>query len=300
MAAFCRRGFYSFSMRFFLLLSGLSLGFAEVAFAQSIVQVNNADDPIAAVAPAIAAPIPPELKPHGSLYFSWGYNRDWYTRSDIRFKNTTTANYDFTFVQAHASDKPDFKDFWRFNSWTIPQYDMTLGYLFHDRHNLGIEVSWNHLKYVVDDNQVIRVRGQINGRQIDKDTLVTPDFVHLQHTNGNNYLMVNLVKHYTLFERRYFKLSGVGKVGLGPMISYTISTVLGDHQEGPFHYHGMVVGTSLGVKADIFRYFFLQTDLQGAYADYTNTWLGQDRVGRATHTFGSLQVIWAFGFNVPL
>lgn len=300
MAALSRHIFYSFSMRFLLLLSGLSLGLAGVTFAQSIVQVNSDVVAAAAAAPAIVAPIPAALKPHSSLYFSWGYNRDWYTRSDIRFKNTTTANYDFTFVQAHASDKPDFKDFWRFNSWTIPQYDMTLGYLFHDKHNLGIEVSWNHLKYVVDDNQIIHVRGQINGRYLDKDTLVTPDFVHLQHTNGNNYLMVNLVKHYTLFERPHFKVSGVGKVGLGPMISYTISTVLGDHQEGPFHYHGMVVGTSLGVKADIFRYFFLQTDLQGAFADYTNTWLGQDRVGRATHTFGSLQAIWAFGFNVPL
>ena len=42
--------------------------------------------------------LPPELKPHGSVYFSWGYNRE-YTRSDIRFKNTTIDNYDFTFVK---------------------------------------------------------------------------------------------------------------------------------------------------------------------------------------------------------
>jgi hypothetical protein len=285
-------------MRSFLLLSGLLLGLAGGLHAQpmaSIAEVTTTTTP-----PAAAAPIPPELKPHGSLYFSWGYNRDWYTRSDIRFKNTTTDNYDFTFLRAHASDKPDFKDFWRFNSWTIPQYDMTLGYLFHDKHNLGIEVSWNHLKYVVDDNQMIHVRGQIRGHYIDKDTLVTPDFVHLQHTNGNNYLMVNLVKHKVLWDRHLFKVSAVGKVGVGPMISYTISTVLGNHQEGPFHYHGLVVGSSLGLKADILRYFFLQTDIQGAFADYTNIFLGDDRVGRATHTFGSLQAIWAFGFNVPL
>ena len=285
-------------MKFLLLFSGLVLSLSSLIVAQPIVPLI---DPVAAIpSPAAKAPIPPEIRPHGSVYFSWGYNRDWYTRSDIRFKNTTTANYDFTFLQAHASDKPDFKDFWRFNSWTIPQYDMTLGYLFHDKHDLGVEVSWNHLKYVVDDNQVIHVRGNIRGHYIDKDTLVTPDFVHLQHTNGNNYLMVNLVKRHTLWERRYLKLSAIGKVGAGPMISYTISTVLGNHQEGPFHYHGVVVGSSLGLKADIFRYFFLQTDIQGAFADYTNTYLGNDRQGRATHVFGSLQAIWAFGFNVPL
>jgi hypothetical protein len=284
-------------MRFFLLLSGLLLGLIGPLIAQPIAPLI---DPATLGATAATAPVPVELKPHGSLYFSWGYNRDWYTRSDIRFKNTTTDNYDFTFLQAHASDKPDFKDFWRFNSWTIPQYDMTLGYLFHDKHNLGIEVSWNHLKYVVDDNQVIHVRGNIRGHYIDKDTLVDPDFVHLQHTNGNNYLMVNLVKQKVLWDRRHLKVSAVGKVGVGPMISYTISTVLGNHQEGPFHYHGMVVGSSVGLKADILRYFFLQTDIQGAWANYTNTYLGDDRVGRATHNFGSLQAIWAFGFNVPL
>jgi len=280
-------------MRFFSALSGLLLGLAGPLVAQ----------PIASAPPAMpTAPAPAAVKtrPHGSVYFSWGYNRDWYTRSDIRFKNTTTDNYDFTFHNAHASDKPDFKDFWRFNSWTIPQYDMTLGYLFHDRHDLGVEISWNHLKYVVDDNQVMHVTGQIRGRAIDKDTIVTPDFVHLQHTNGNNYLMVNLVKRRTLWDRPHLHLSAIGKVGLGPMISYTISTVLGEHQEGPFHYHGMVVGTSLGLRLDVFRYFFLQTDLQGAFADYTNTYLGIDKQGRATHVFGSMQAIGAFGVNLPL
>ncbi|MDQ2770596.1 MAG: hypothetical protein M3Y54_08860, partial [Bacteroidota bacterium] len=114
-------------MRLFL-LAGVLMGLAGPLIAQPLAP---ASDPSTTASTANVAPLPPELKPHGSLYFSWGYNRDWYTRSDIRFKNTTTDNYDFTFHNAHASDKPDFKDFWRFNSLTIPQYDMTLGYLFH-------------------------------------------------------------------------------------------------------------------------------------------------------------------------
>ena len=284
-------------MRFFTLLSSLVLGLATPILAQTGIPATPAP---AATASTPTTFVPPTAKHPGSLYLSWGYNRDWYTRSDIRFQNQRTDNYDFTLVRAHASDKPDMAEFFRFSSLTIPQYDMTLGYMFNDRRDLGIEVSWNHLKYVVDDNQVMHVRGNIRGRYIDKDTLVTPDFVHLQHTNGNNYLMVNLVKRYKVAVGQHLRLSAIGKLGGGPLISYTISTILGSQEEGPFHYHGWVVGTSAGLRLDIYKYLFLQGDLQGAFANYTNTWIGADKAGRVTHVFGSAQAIYAFGLNVPL
>ncbi|MFD2938031.1 hypothetical protein [Spirosoma flavum] len=236
----------------------------------------------------------------GSFYFTWGYNRDWYTKSTIHFRNTTTDNYDFTFVNAKAHDRPDLQDFYKITSLTVPQYNLNVGYFFNDKHDLGIELSWDHLKYIVTDNQVMHVQGQIRGHQIDKDTLVTPDFVHLQHTNGNNYLMINLVKRQKLWQSKNIQLSAIGKVGAGPLISYTISTILGNSQEGPFRYHGVVAAVSGGLKLDIFRYFFLQTDLQGAWADYTNTKLGADHQGLATHHFYSLQYKYLFGFNFPL
>jgi hypothetical protein len=239
-------------------------------------------------------------KQGGSLYFTWGYNRDWYTKSTIHFRNTTTDNYDFTFIDAKAHDRPDMESFYKLNALTIPQYDMNLGYFFNDKRDLGIEISWDHLKYIVTDNQVIHVKGQIRGHQIDKDTLVTPDFVHLQHTNGNNYLMLNLVKRQKLWHSKAFQLSAIGKIGTGPLISYTISSVLGNNDDGYFHYHGMVAALSGGFKLDIFKYFFLQTDLQGAWVDYTNTKLGADHQGLATHHFYSLQYKYLFGFNYPL
>ncbi|WP_245859681.1 hypothetical protein [Spirosoma aerolatum] len=255
--------------------------------------------------PVLAQTLPPQRtvklgKMRGSLYFTWGYNRESYSRSTIHFRNTTTDNYDFTFIKASAHDRADMKDFYRLDNLTVPQYDMNLGYFFNDRHDLGIELSWDHLKYIVTDNQVIHVQGQIRGHQIDKDTLVTPDFVHLQHTNGNNYLMLNLVKRHKLWQTKHLQLSAIGKVGGGALISYTISTILGNQQEGPFHFHGVVAAMSGGLKLDIFRYFFLQTDVQGAWADYTNTRLGADQQGLATHHFYSLQYKYAFGFNLPL
>ncbi len=172
--------------------------------------------------------------------------------------------------------------------------------MFHDKHDLGIVVSWNQLKYVVTDNQVIHLRGTIRGHYLDKDTLVTPDFVHLQHTNGNNYLMINLVKRQNLLNWKNFQLSAIGKIGAGPLISYTFQPYWEAVYPGRFRYHGLVTGASAGLRLNIYKYFFIQTDLQGAFVNYTTTEMGADRQGRATHTFYSLQYMWAGGFNIPL
>jgi hypothetical protein len=144
------------------------------------------------------------------------------------------------------------------------------------------------------------MKGEINGVFYDKDTLVTPNFVHLQHTNGNNYLIVSLVKRKVILENKYFQLSAIGKFGVGPMISYTISTIMNDTDRGYFHYHGWVAATSVGVRLQLLKNFFVQSDMQGAYADYTNTKLGSDHQGLATHHFYSLQWTWEAGFILPL
>jgi len=239
-------------------------------------------------------------KKRGEIYFSWGYNRDWYTESTIHFVNTKTDNYDFTFYNAKAHDKPDMDRYWQPDRLTIPQYDMNFGYLFNDKHDLGIELSWSHLKYVMTDNQVMHVKGNVRGEYIDKDTLVTPDFVHLQHTNGNNYLMVNLVKRFRIITGKNLQLSAMGKVGGGILMSYTISDILGNHDDGHFHYHGWVTGASLGLRFDFLKYLFIQTDIQGAYVDYTNTYLGADQVGRSTQVFYSAQWTWEGGLRFPV
>jgi hypothetical protein len=44
-------------------------------------------------------------------YFSWGYNLDWYTKSDIHFSDSRRdGNYDFVIKDAKAEDRPGIKD----------------------------------------------------------------------------------------------------------------------------------------------------------------------------------------------
>ncbi len=257
--------------------------------------------------PARSQSTTPSLEPtkkksfsRGEFYLFWGYNREWYSKSTIRFRNSDSDNYDFTFKDAHASDKPDMENFYKVKQMTIPQYNFHIGYFFNDKRNLGLELSWDHLKYVVNDYQSMHVSGNIRGRSIDKDTVVTPEFVHLQHTNGNNYLMLNLMKRSDFVKKKNIRISAIGKIGAGPLVSYTISTVLGNYDKGAFYYHGMVYGASTTLRLEFLRYFFIETSFQGALANYTNTRLGADHKGLATHRFFSLQYMYGAGFKLPL
>ena len=132
------------------------------------------------------------------FYFSWGYNKDYFSKSDIRFKNNGSDNYDFKILNCKAVDRPGFKSIFN-TDISIPQYVYRLGYYFKKKSQFGIELNFDHSKYIVYDNQTLRVTGQIRGRAIDKDTLVTNEFVHLEHTNGANFLMANMLYSVHLF-----------------------------------------------------------------------------------------------------
>jgi hypothetical protein len=245
-------------------------------------------------------------KPHGTLFFTWGYHRDSYSNSTIHFKDTETPNgprYNFTLHNAKAHDKPDMDDFFH-TPPTVPQYVLTGGYFFNDKKDLGIELSWNHLKYVVTDNQVVRMTGTIDGQSYDLDTLITPGFVHYEHTNGNNYLIVSMLKRIPLLSSKdqNHRLSANFRMGPGVLIPKTYSTITINNNlysnDGPFRVSGWVVGIGAALRYDIFKHFFIEPSLKGSYVNYTGAKLyGQ---GRAKHTFFSLQYIMAVGINLPI
>ncbi len=245
-------------------------------------------------------------KLHGTFFFNWGYHRDAYTKSTIQFKDNTTPNitqYDITFHHAKAHDQLDMDNFFN-TALTVPQYIMTGGYFFNDKNDLGVEISWNHLKYVVTDNQIIHMTGTINETFYDLDTLVTPNFVHYEHTNGNNYLIISLIKRIQLLssENQQHKLSANFRFGPGLLIPKTYSTINVNtspySNDGPFRVSGWVVSVGAAVRYDFFKYFFFEPSVKGSFVNYTNVKLYGD--GRANQRFLSIQYILSLGINVPI
>lgn len=235
----------------------------------------------------------------GSFYAYWGYNKDYFSKSDIHFSDQGSGQYDFTIYNAKATDRPDINKIFKVDL-TIPQYNYGIGYYLNNKRDLGIEISFDHVKYVVDDYQTLHVKGTIHGRYYDKDTIVEPSkLVHFEHTDGANFLMLNGIKRQRLLvsKDKNHWLSAILKVGAGVVIPRTDITMFGTQLNTRFHLAGYVAGIDVGLRYDFFKHFFLEPSVKGAFANYLNALtLG---TGRASHHFWCGEIILLGGYQFP-
>ena len=245
----------------------------------------------------------------GSIYFMWGYNRDWFSKSDIHFKNTSgefnpvTNNYDsydFTLFGLKAEDRPGFKKLLT-SDLTIPQYNYRLGYYFNDKNDLGIEINFDHTKYVMVNYQNLRLEGTIRGQYYNQDTVVQAvDFLAFEHSDGANFLMLNIIKRqqFLVAANKKHWVSGIVKIGGGIVIPRTDITLFGQRLNNRFHIAGYLFGIESGIRYDAFKYFFMEYTVKGTWANYTNVLaIGN---GRVNHSFYTLQNILLLGVQFPL
>jgi hypothetical protein len=198
---------------------------------------------------------------------------------------------------AKAHDRRDMKDLFN-KPLTVPQYVFYGGYFFNNKKDLGIEIGWDHLKYIVTDGQTVHIKGNIRGAYYDQDTIINPPFFHYEHTNGNNYLTASLLKRIKLYNNQWISTSIILKAGGGFLIPKTYSIIFGQERDGPFRVAGYVITAGVAFRADIARYFFLEASTKSAFAHYTYDKIYKN--GVASHLFGSQQFIASIGLNIPL
>ena len=90
----------------------------------------------------------PDTRKTRKFFVYWGWNRDAYTDSDIRFHGNS---YDFKLskVVAHDRQTPLGLDpYLAPGSVTIPQTNCRIGYFLND--HWSISIGLDHMKYVMD------------------------------------------------------------------------------------------------------------------------------------------------------
>ncbi len=134
------------------------------------------------------------------MYLQWGYNTEWYTRSNIHFNTMVDGvPHNFTIFKVRAHDRSDMDGLVKQPlQVSIPQYNYRVGFYLNKQHTRAIEINFDHTKYIIYNNQTVRAKGTIGNETFDKDTSFTKNQVHFEHTNGANFYHINYVKQYTL------------------------------------------------------------------------------------------------------
>ena len=254
----------------------------------------------------------------GKFYFFWGGNRESFSKSDIHFKGD---NYDFTVIDAIADDKPKgwHADYLNPGRMTIPQTNFRMGYFINDHYNISLGLD--HMKYVMRQDQIAKVTGNINLPSSEIGSMYngvfnnTPvnfltnysdydngsPFLTFEHTDGLNYINseISRVDDFS----KLFGITNTDKIqinltegfGAGLLYPKTNSKVLGKERHDDFHFSGFGVSAKVGINVTVFKHFFVQGELKGGYINMNDIRTTAVTNDTASQKFMFLQRIISFG-----
>jgi len=248
--------------------------------------------------PSTSAPLPQGAAPghvdlanldqpapeRNAWYFSWGYSRQHYARSDIHVHQGALGN-DFTVHQVAGSDFPanvpeTFKNLRDLN-FTTPQENLRIGWFSDASRTFAVEFSLDHTKYNTNLGQVAHITGTVNHVPVNQDLLLTDQSFSYALHNGLNHIMLNAVwlRHLLGPQQQTGDLQFIGRVGAGILLPHAQNTIFGqENHTGPknrnvccfssndwWQLNGWTVGTELGLRYSIYKPVYLEFTTKLAY-----------------------------------
>ncbi len=240
----------------------------------------------------------------GELYISWGYNSEWYTHSNLKISQPELGN-DFAFRNIRGHDHEGWNGQLFTKALTIPQYNYRIGYFFNDKNDLGVEINFDHTKFIFADNQVVHVKGTINNQPIDKslrfleNDLPTADSNSYYFlNNGANFLLFNIVKRWHFGENKKgtIKWDGLTKFGIGPVVPHVQNKFFDQPQNEPhFQVGGWNTGIEGALRSTFYKHVYLEFAAKLDYARYSGLKIYK---GTAKQAFGTAEVILNLGYTI--
>jgi hypothetical protein len=233
------------------------------------------------------------------MYLQWGYNTEWYTKSNIHFKDVVNGvPHDFTIYHAVAHDRNDIDGIVKKPiEISVPQYNYRIGFYLNKTHSKALEINFDHTKYIVYDNQLLHAKGSIGNSYFDKDTAFNASEMHFEHTNGANFYHINYVRQYALKKDKTRDLfTALWKAGAGILIPKTDVTLSGKRVDNRFHIAGYCIGAEGGGKWYFANKVFLEGTAKTGFANYTNSLAAGG--GRVNHSFGYFELIATIGYDI--
>jgi len=233
-------------------------------------------------------------KHKGEIYFSWGYNTEWYTRSTVKISQPELNNhYQYKSIRGH--DHRGWDDGLFSKALSIPQYNYRIGYMFNNKKDLGVEINFDHTKFIIS-NQMASVKGTLYGRQVDSSVNFTAaNGFYYYLNNGANFLLFNIVKrwHWYTNKQENIKIDALGKAGIGPVIPHVQNKFFSEPENEPhFQFGGWNTGIEGAIRSTFYKYVFIEFSGKLDYARYSGLKIYK---GTAKQAFGTAELILSLG-----
>jgi hypothetical protein len=231
----------------------------------------------------------------GKFFVYWGWNWASYSNSDLRFKG---KDYDFTLSNVKAQDRQTkFSVNTYFNpaNFTIPQTNYRIGYFFKENYTVSIGVD--HMKYVMIDDQNVTINGAINigntkydGTYTGEDIQLTEDFLRFEHTDGLNYLNVEVkrfdnIDHWFGLDLDNLQINLTEGFGAGVLYPKTDTSLLGKERHDDYHLSGWGVSAGAGLNITFLKYFYIQADYKIGYINMPDIKTSLSALDSASQSF---------------
>lgn len=244
----------------------------------------------------------------GKFYAYWGWNRASYSRSNIHFQG---EDYDFTLYKVKGNDHQSpfsYHNYFQPNRVTIPQTNVRLGYFISNHYNISLGVD--HMKYIMTVGQTANINGYIdvpegnsyNGDYHNQPIYIDDEFLHLEHTDGLNYINVQIERYDDLgsllggtWNMDKFQINLFAGVGAGVLVPRTDATILNRDRHDKFHLSGFGISIHQGLNLTFFKHYFIQYELKEGYIDMPNIRTTHSISDKAAQHFFFLESAFKFG-----
>ena len=242
----------------------------------------------------------------GNFFGYWGYNRSFYTKSDIQFVG---SGYDFHLAGSAAKDNPSnqFKQYINPVTLTVPQFNARFGYYFKDHY--AISLGYDHMKYIFKDQNNVLLSGTIDpgvdnvtfgaGTYDNKPVVTDRNTFHYENSNGLNYIRAELTRTDLLFKSgKSFAITSNASFGSGVLLSYNDFTFAGQKDMVTISLSGFALSGHAALRFEFWNLLFLRTGVSGGYMNQLNVKTRPDDASAyARHQYGYLQFDTAIGFQ---
>jgi len=238
-------------------------------------------------------------KRNTSLYGSWGYNTEWYTHPNIKISQSGLGN-EYTLNHVTAHDHRGWDHHLLSQPITIPQFNCRIGYIFNEEKGWGVELNYDHPKFIVSDGQRVHITGKKDGKPVDEYiTFSEANGFYYYLNNGANFFLFNMVKKWKLVgdKHNWVKLDLYTKLGTGFMTPHVQNSLFGKANNPHFEINGWNTGGEATLRLTLLKYGYIEYCNKLDYARYRGLKIYE---GTAKQNMGTYEMIMNVGFYVPI